>query len=65
MIQCMCNVINVSHLEVSELKKAYVNPEVKVISLNVEDITNVSLSGQDDITLSITGSELGSLFGSN
>ncbi len=45
------------------MKKAYIAPEAEVVSLAVEDVTNLNLvTGKDDATLSLGGS-LSDLFG--
>jgi hypothetical protein len=47
------------------MKKAYIAPEAEVVSLAVEDVTNLSLeTGRDDAVLSL-GADLSGLFGGN
>ena len=49
-------------MEVAQLKKFYVAPEAEVVSLAVEDVTNLSLeTDRDDIELSL-GNDLSELF---
>ena len=47
------------------MKKEYMRPELTILSLEVEDNTNVLdiTPGQDDNELSIGGDILGNLFG--
>jgi len=46
------------------MKKEYTRPELNIVSLVVEDVTNDLSLGKDDNRLSI-GGDLSDLFGSN